>query len=277
MRKYLQIIVLSFLLFSCDDDTDLTLPSSVNLSFGLASSTALNGRLEVENLQIQFNRIEIIGQRSAGANVNLERNFADNQGKVNVSNNNSVLNFDIPQGSYQNLNFRLSFMRDLEDEDLLEDIDEWIEDKADGEEEEDLAEDLGEIVEEYLEDVNPPFLFTAILSRNGQRFKLIIPINESFFYNIPVLNADDGREITLLTNATNNFEIVFNPDYWFSITSYEALMNADKGKFEDDDNNDDDFNDSEEGSFIFLHKQINPSLYSLIINRIQESTFIRVE
>ncbi len=277
MRKYLQIIVLSFLLFSCDDDTDLTLPSSVNLSFGLASPTALNGRLEVENLQIQFNRIEIIGQRSAGANVNLDRNFADDQGKVNVSNNNTVLNFDIPQGSYQNLNFRLSFMRDLEDEDLLEDIDEWIEDKAEGEEEEDLAEDLGEIVEEYLEEVNPPFLFTATLSRNGQRFKLIIPINESFFYNIPVVNADDGREITLLTNATTNFEMVFNPDYWFSITSYEALMSADKGKFEDDEDSDNDFSDSEEGSFIFLHKQINPSLYSLIINRIQESTFIRVE
>lgn len=265
MKKYLLLLVLSSLLFSCDDDTDLTLPSNVNLVFKVEPETALNGRLGVERLEIQLNRIEIIGQRSAGANVDLDRNFSETDGFIDIANSSDALNFDIPQGSYQSLSFRFGFVRDTEDEDILEDIEDWLEEKAEGEEEEDLADDLGEIVEEYLEDIKPAFLFTAILTRNDQRFKLIMPINESFFYNIPVLNADDERAITLQTNSTSNFEMVFNPEYWFAITSYEALMNADKGKFDNDE------------VFIFLHKQINPNLFSLIINRIQESTFIRVK
>lgn len=287
MRKILLFILLSIFCFACDDDVDLTLPSEVNLDFLTAPQEALNGRLSVERLEIQLRKIEIIGRRNAGSDVNLERNFNSDGAFDALNNPHSSLSFDIPQGSYQNLNFNLVFERDdEEDDDIAEDIEEWLEDKEDGDDEDDdeedgdgeedrtaivqlddddLAEDLGEIVEDYLEDVKPALLFTATVVRNNVRFKVVMPINESFLYNIPVLNADEGREITLVTNTTTNLEVVFNPEYWFAISSFESLNNADKGKLSNGE------------TVVFLHKQINPNLFSLIINRIEESTFIRVK
>lgn len=264
MNKFLSFIFFLAVLSSCDEE-NLSLPTPVNLTFIVEPLQTLNDNIIVERVEINISKLEIEGSRDAGGNVFLDRNFNLEEGNINLrSQINNELSLDIPQGVYNNLKFRLNFQRDEEErEEITDELTEWLagdEDKT----AEEMAEDLGDIIEEYLEDVNPALLFTASANRNGTTFKIIMPLNDPVIFDIPFVNNDGSRSISLKRNERQEFDMIFNPDYWFSITSFEALNNAVKGTIEGEE-------------YVFLHKQVNSSLYNLIIGRIEESTVVRTK
>ncbi|WP_375578990.1 hypothetical protein ABWH96_18535 [Marivirga tractuosa] len=264
MKRFLPFIFFLAVMSSCDEE-NLSLPTPVELTFIAEPLQTLNNNLIVDGVEINISRLEIDGTRDAGGNVLLERQFNQEDGYIDLRSqiNNKIL-IDIPQGIYNSLKFRLNFQRDEEErEEITEELTEWLEEEYE-EDDEERNEDLGDIIEEYLEDVNPAFLFTATANRNGTTFKIIMPLNESVIFDIPFINNDGERNISLIKDQRQEFELVFNPDYWFSITSFDALNNAQKGIIEEEE-------------YVFLHKQVNPALYSLIIGRIEESTVVKTK
>lgn len=264
MKKILSLVFILTFLSACDEE-NLSLPTPVTLTFIAEPLQTLNNNLIVDGVVINISRLEIEGSRDAGGNVFLERQLNLVEGNINLrSQINNKIDIDIPQGIYNNLKFRLNFQRDEEEsEEITDDLSEWLlgdEDKTN----EERAEDLGDIIEEYLEDVNPALLFTATASRNGSTFKIVMPLNDPVIFDIPFMNNEGGRNISLIKDQKQELKVIFNPDYWFSITSFEALNNAQKGTIEGEE-------------YVFLHKQVNSSLYGLIIGRIEESTVVRTQ
>lgn len=272
------------ILASCDSE-DMNLPAAVNLSLVAEPTQALDGNLSVNRLEIQLNKFEIRGERSAGGNILLDRNLSQQEGFYNIMQNSSSIEFDIPQGTYNALNLSIYFVKDeAEAEEITEDLNEWLEDEADEDEDdgdgdgddEDEDEDgegdrkaigderLGEIVEEYLDKVTPALLFTADISISNKSYLLVMAMNEFTTYNIPVINNNGGNSVSLSRSSETNMEMVFNPEYWFNGTSLQALRNAEIAEIKGQ-------------KVIFLHKQVNPNLYTLILNRIEESTQIRLK
>lgn len=264
MKRFLSFIFILTVLSSCDEE-NLSLPTPVNLTFIAEPLQTLNDNVIVDRVEINISGLEIEGTRDAGGNVFLERQFNQEEAYIDLrSQINNKISIDIPQGIYNNLKFRLNFQRDEEErEEITDELTEWLEGDEDKTAEE-RAEDLGDIIEEYLEDVNPALLFTATANRNGTTFKVIMPLNDPVIFEIPYINNDGERNISLIKDQKQEFELVFNPDYWFSITSFESLNNAQKGIIEEEE-------------YVFLHKQVNSALYSLIIGRIEESTVVRTK
>lgn len=264
MKRLIFILCFLVTLSACDEE-NLSLPAPVELTFVAEPLQFLNESLIIDQLEINISKLEIIGDREAGRNIFLDRTFDEEKSSINLrSQINNKISLDIPQGAYNSLKFRMYFQRDEEEKDeITEDLTEWIEEEAD-ETDEERAEDLGDIIEEYLEEVHPALLFTATASRNGKTFKIIMPLNDNVVFEAPYKNEDESRNISLIKDQHQDLELVFNPEYWFSITSFEALNHAQKGTI-----------DGEE--YIFLHKRVNSSLYSLIIGRIEESTTVRVK
>lgn len=264
MKRFLSFILYLTLVSSCDEE-NLSLPTPVNLTFIAEPLQTLNDNVIVDRVEINISRLEIEGTRDAGGNVFLERQLNLEEGNIDLrSQINNKTTIDIPQGIYNSLKFRLNFQQDEEErEEITDDLTEWLEGDADKTDEE-RAEDLGDIIEEYLEDVNPALLFTATASRNGTTFKIVMPLNDPVIFDIPFINNDGGRSISLIKDQRQDIKVIFNPDYWFSITSFEALNTAIKGTIDGED-------------YVFLHKQVNSSLYSLIIERIEESTVAKTK
>jgi hypothetical protein len=268
MKRFLVFILFLVIMSSCDEE-NLSLPTPIELTFITEPLEALKDNLIVDRVEINLSRLEIEGLRDAGGNVFLERQLTQEDGYINLrSQINHKISIDIPQGFYNSLNFRLNFQRDEEErEEITEELTEWLEEEDDQDEDdeddkEEREEDLGDIIEEYLEDINPAFLFTATASRNGTTFNIIMPLNDPIIFDVPFINNNGERNISLIKGQRQEFELVFNPDYWFSITSFDALNNAQKGIIEDKE-------------YVFLHKQVNSALYSLVIGRIEESTVVR--
>lgn len=264
MKRILSLVFILALLSACDEE-NLSLPTPVDLTFIAEPLQTLNDNVIVNRVEINISRLEIEGKRDAGGDVFLDRQFNLEEGNIDLrSQINNKISLDIPQGIYNNLKFKLNFKQDDEErEEITDELTEWLAD-SDDETEEERAEALGDIIEEYLEDVNPALLFTATATRNGTIFKIVMPLNESFVFDIPFINNDGGKNISLIKDQRQEFKLIFNPDYWFSITSFEALNDAQKGTIDEED-------------YVFLHKQVNSSLYSLIVGRIEESTVVRTK
>ncbi len=264
MKIFLSIIFFLAVLSSCDEE-NLSLPTPIDLTFIAEPLQTLNDNIIVDRVEINISKLEIEGTRDAGGNVFLDRQFNLEEGYIDLrSQINNKISIDIPQGVYNNLKFRLNFQRDEEErEEITDDLTEWLA-GTESETAEERAEALGDIIDDYLGDVNPALLFTATAGKNGTTFKIIMPLNDPVIFDIPFINSDGGRNISFIKDQKQEFKVIFNPDYWFSITSFEALNNAEKGTIDGID-------------YVFLHKQVNSSLYSLIIGRIEESTVARTK
>ena len=264
MKKFLPFYILLILLSACDEEK-LSLPTPVNLTFIAEPLQALNDDLTVDRVEINISKVEIAGSRDAGGDIFLDRKLSLEEGHMDlISQINNKIACDIPQGIYNNLKFRLNFEQDAEErEEITEDLTEWLAD-TDEETAEERAETLGDIIADYLEYLKPALLITATVKRNETTLKIIIPLNDPLIFDIPFINNDGGRNISLIKDQRQELKMIFNPDYWFSITSFEALNNAIKGTIEGEE-------------YVFLHKQVNSSLYNLIIGRIEESTVVRIK
>ncbi|MDY0343258.1 MAG: hypothetical protein RBR28_06775 [Lentimicrobium sp.] len=256
-------MLLTLLIGGCQKE-DHTLPATFNLNFTIKDTPILGGSVVIDEIDLGLNSINISGYREEGGDVFLTRNF--DKGKIFViiplfSNTNEVL--DIPQGVYNPLSFSYTFQPDAEEEDLIEDMHEWVKDLEEGEDLEELQDDLGDIIEDYLEDVNPCIMVRGRFTNNGKTKHIIMVVNDPLIFKILGNNKNGGPEVVLDKESVNTGNLQFNPSYWFSVITPEMLNTAFVGVI-----------DNEE--YILLNKYINTQVYTSIFNRIEQSTTLTI-
>ena len=247
---------------SCNRDKN-NAPVDVELVIQSNSEPILNGNLTNEEFYIHLSKIDIVGVREVGENINFTRVFEGNK-KFNLLNSNSE-SLNIPEGVYNTLLFNLNFVNNPEDEDLLEEINDWLEDFND--EEDDvisLQEDLGEIIEEYNKSTKNTFYFKGKFTLNNQEKYVVFVLNNEDVFNLFAKNTLDNQKLSLSKDIPMQAKIIFNPSYWFSNISTTILNDAFVGVIDGK-------------QYILINKYINTNLYTNIFNRIEESTTFILE
>lgn len=259
--------LLLFIVVSSCEKEEFTLPVKFNLSFSIKSEPVLGGAIEIDEIGLALNSIDIQGYREQGEDVFFTRNYDKPKAiKITPTPTGNVESFDIPQGTYNPLTFSLTFQPDDEEEDILDDIEDWFEDFEDGEDLDDLQEDLGDIIEDYLEDITPCLMVKGTFKNGSKTQHLLMVINNPLSYKIIGKNKNGSPVVTLDKNFVNTGDIQFDPAYWFMAITPEMLSSAFIGIVDDDDDQE----------YIFLSKHFNSSLYSILYNRIEESTTLTI-
>ena len=282
MKKVFKIIPLLFifilLIFWGCDKEEHTLPVDFNLQFEVDTRPVMEGRLTIESIKISLGSIDIDGKREVGENVFMTRRFEDGK-TIDISGTlpENRLSFNLPQGIYDPLTFLLNFKTDPDEEDLNDDINDWLDDLEEGDEViEDLQEDLGEIIEDYLDEVQPGILVKAVYQRNQLFYHVILAVNDPLLFRVMARNNEGRTRVTLSKDRINEGRIVLDPSYWFSVISPSMLESAFIGIIEvDDDEGDDDEIVYEK--YIFLHKKVNPQLFTTVMNRLEQSTILYIK
>jgi hypothetical protein len=253
--------LLIVLLGGCEKE-DYTLPVKFNLSFTIKDEPMLGGSLTIDEIGLGLNSISILGYREQGSDVFLTRKFDD--GKFFVVKpipSNAYEKLDIPQGVYNPISFSYNFQPD--DDDLIDDILDWLEDFDEGDDLQELQEDLGDIIEDYLEDIKPCIIIKGKFTNSGKTKHIVMVVNDPLTFKILGDNRNGGAEVVLDRGITNTGNLQFNPSYWFSIITPEMLNNAVVGVI-----------DGEE--YILLSKHLNSQIYTAIFNRIEVSTTLTI-
>jgi hypothetical protein len=256
-------LLLFFLIGGCEKE-DYTLPVEFKLNFTTKSEDILGGSVTIDEIGLRLNSIDIRGYREQGEDVFFTRNFANGKNFIiKPASANMTETFDIPQGAYNPISFSFIFEPDADEDDLMDDLFEWIEDfeEEDDDDLEDLQEDLGDIIEDYLEDITPCIMVKGKFTNNGSTKRIVIVVNDPLSIQILGENKNGGSEIILDKNLVNNGELQINPSYWFSVFTPSMLKNAFVGLIDDEE-------------YIFLSKHVNSQIYVTIFNRIQESTIL---
>ena len=283
MKKVFKIIPLLFifilLIFWGCDKEEHTLPVDFNLQFEVDTRPVMEGRLTIESIKISLGSIDIDGKREVGENVFMTRRFEDGK-TIDISGTlpENRLSFNLPQGIYDPLTFLLNFKTDPDEEDLNDDINDWLDDLEEGDEViEDLQEDLGEIIEDYLDEVQPGILVKAVYQRNQLFYHVILAVNDPLLFRVMARNNEGRTRVTLSKDRINEGRIVLDPSYWFSVISPSMLESAFIGIIDDDDDDNDNDNNNDYEKHIFLHKKVNSQLFTTILNRLEESTILYIK
>ena len=257
-------IILLIITSGCEPE-EYTLPVDFELKFRIADTPVMEGKLIVRSIALNLGSIEIEGRRAVGEDVFMTRKFDDPRVIIIRPHfTTEAIDFNIPQGIYDRLSFQLKFQPDQEEEDLYDDFEEWLEDLEAGEEEiDDLRDDLGDIIEDYLEDVTPCLIMHAEYFRNNELYNVVFVINDPLSLNLLATNVFGEGEVILDKNITNRGEIVFDPSIWFSVVQPSVLESSFYGVIDDEKS-------------IFLHKKVNPLLFTTIYNRLDGSATLLI-
>jgi hypothetical protein len=264
-RPIAGIFVLLMILTSGCEKDEYTMPVDFELKFRIAETPVMDGKVIVRSIALNLNSIEIEGRRAVGEDVFMTRKFDDTRFiTIRPHFTTEAVNFNIPQGIYDRLSFQLKFRPDPGEEDLYDVFEEWLKDMEEGEVAiDDLREDLGDIIEDYLEDVSPCLIMHAEYFKNNELFNVVFVINDPLSLNIIAANAFGEREVILDRNIINRGEIVFDPSIWFSVVQPTMLESSFYGVIDED-------------RYIFLHKKVNPLLFTTIYNRLDGSATLLI-
>lgn len=245
---------------------DFTLPASVNLQFSSTDSLVMDKSLTLQGLSFNLTSIEIDGRRSVGGDIFQSKGLPDGlRVQIQGGSAKEQVPLTLPQGVYDRLSLVLKYQSDAREADLDEDFDDWLSDVREGKEStQDLQEDLGDLIEAYLKEVNPSILLKGRYGRNQLSYQVIFAVNDVLSVKAVSKNQKGGQEITLKKGITNTGVVEFDLAYWFSVVSPAMLEKAFIGELDG-------------VKYIFIHKKINPDLFTAIYNRIEESTFIQVK
>lgn len=257
------IFPLLFFLGGCDKK-DFTLPVDFTMNFSLNNEPIMGGSITIDEIGIGLRSIDIRGYREQGEDVFLTRDFQ--QGKTFLISPFSPAvfeEFDIPQGTYDPISFLFKFQPDAEENELIDDVLDWLEDLEEGEDPEELEDDLGEIIEDYLEEVEPCIMVKGKFSYNSKIRPFVIVVNDPLSFNILGENKNGGSDVVLDKNIVNVGKLQLNPSYWFSVITPAMLDNAYIGVIDDVE-------------YIFLSKYVNSQIYAAVYNRMEESTTLTI-
>lgn len=253
------ILLILSVIVGCEKK-DYTLPVEFRMDFVINNEPILGGSVTIDEIVLSLKSIDMRGYRDLGDDVFLTRDF--NEGKSfllkPLPNRNTEV-FDYPRGIYNPMLFSYNFLPDEEEEDLIEDILEWLSDFEAADDPETLKHDLGDIIEDYLEELLPCIRLTGKFSHNNKTWHLVFIVNDPSVFQIMAANKTGGLEVALRKDMINTGALQINPSYWFSVITPAMLNDAVTGIIEDDE-------------YIFISKYINSQIYWSVVNRIEEST-----
>lgn len=251
-----------FFVSSCNRDKNND-PVDVDVVLQSSSEPILNGNLTTQELYVFLKKIEILGIREVGENVNFTRAFDRNK-KFNLLNY-SVEYLNLPEGVYSSLLFKLNFINNPEDNDLIDEINDWLEDYSEGSDDLiSLKEDLGEIIIQYINSSQNALCFKGQFTFNNKVKYVVFVLNNEEVFGLFAKNTLDNQKLSLSKDLPMRAKIIFNPSYWFENISATILNNAYTGLVENQE-------------YILINKYINSDLYTSIFNRLEESTSFFVE
>ncbi|MDY0202328.1 MAG: hypothetical protein RBR40_15215 [Tenuifilaceae bacterium] len=265
LKKWSSILcMLLFVVVGGCDKEDYTLPVKFDLNFSINNDPVLDGTITISEIGLGLKSIDIQGYREQGDDVFLTRNFDDRRNvKLKHTSTRTTESFDIPQGTYNPISFSYIFQPDDEEEDLIEDIRDWLKNVEAGDDLEELQEELGEIIEDYLDEITPCIMVKGTFISSLKAQHIVMVINNPLTLKILGKNKNGGSEVTLDKSFANSGNLQFNPTYWFLAITPEMLNNATVGIIDDEE-------------YIFLSKHLNSNIYSAIYNRIEESTTLTI-
>lgn len=249
---FLAITACCWILTACADGDFFKNPTAIEGYFKNTGQSAINGHLQIESATLSLTEIEINGQRSNAQDVFLNRIFTSSGGNFSLltGDPNQPVYFDIPQGIYERLEFRL-FLENDNHTLILVPIEE--------EDDDDLMVDLNE----YFANAKPGILLKCRFDYNDDSYMVILAINDLLRLNL-IARQSGNRQILLESETQYNANLQFNFAHWFGLITPEMLEDAETFEYEDIET-------------IFIHKDFNRSLYVSIVNRIEESTLFDID
>ncbi len=246
----LGVMVMAVWLASCSK-SQFTQPVPVALVLELDRSYAVNGTLEPERLTLRPISFIVEGERSAADDITFTRDLTGTQWELSSP---AAVEMDLPQGVYDYLRITFNFSGDPGFEDQIADeIDEWWEEVQQGD---DGEEELYDIVDQFEDDARPALWLEADFShpsRGDVDVYLAIPNA----WVLEVLATQQGA-ISLSAGENVQSSITFAVADWFSNVSVAALEQAYYAE-EDDD------------VILFIHPKVNTTLYTLIIDQLENA------
>lgn len=263
VRRLIVLAVSPLLLLAaagCEKD-DFTEPAPLELEFSATETPVMEGRLAFGGITMHPAGIEIEGMRSAGDDVFFER---DLRADVYAVEERPSIRFDIPQGIYDRLTVNLSFEADEEKEEEFEDeLEDLLEDVQGAVFPLDLEEALGELILDYREG-EPAFVYSGTYTGTGEVLELLLVINDPFVLKTIAVNGQGSREIVLEKGKNNKASLHFDVEKWFSIVPANLVEKSPVGR-------------ANGKKYVLIHKKLNPGLFNMLYNRIEQYTTLVVD
>lgn len=154
-------------------------PTDVYFEFQL-NSNSNNGLIKFIEGSINITKINFNGERSQKVkNINQEQNFSNSQFvQFNLNPTSSGIKFNIPQGSYNNINF---------DFDVIEN------------------QTASSII------INGTYINSAGTDTNIVQLKLL----ENQTLSFTATNSNGNNDINLIKDKSSTVSMILNPNYWF--------------------------------------------------------------
>jgi hypothetical protein len=236
------LAIISILVYqSCTKD-DLTLPVNISLSVIINEQYKTNNTLSFERGEITLREIQFDGKREAGGdysfNTESGKNFGPNYFYPPSSPQETLANFDLPQGVYSGMRWKFELSDGLERLDKDDDDD-------------DNYETPGLILDgSYI---------------NTEKEILRIRIEIDSFESFECLSlADNGeKNIGILSGRTYSAILYLDPYFVFRAISSESLEEA-------------DYSDDDLSPLLLISSNSNKELYEIILFRLQMSVKIVV-
>lgn len=251
--------LLALLLPGCEKEK-FTEPAPLELEFSATETPVMEGKLASGEVTMRPEKIGIEGIRSAGEDVFFERDLRTN---TYVTGQGPPLQFDIPQGIYDRLTVNLSFEPDEEKEEEFEEgLDDLLEDLPGGILPPAAEEALGELILDYRQG-EPGFVYSGTYTGSGEELELLLVINDPFVLKVNAMNGRGGREVVLQKGKSNKASLHFDLEKWFSIVPAAQVEKSPVGR-------------ANGKKYVLIHKQLNPGLFNMLYNRIEQYTTLVV-
>ncbi|MCU4155035.1 hypothetical protein J1N10_03555 [Carboxylicivirga sp. A043] len=232
---FIIILLVSLLVISCQKK-EFTEPVRVNLEVALAEGSS--SYFTFYKGCVMFEQILFDGQRQQGGDVHFATEEDNNIGPIEFQNNSVgiIKKFDIPQGIYNNMQWRFV-------------LDEIETDEIDGDDDDSETEDLEE----------GGLILTGVYTNlEGEQIPIYIIIDEDEQLRASSQNESSYGDIILSSENSYSAQLLIDPYYAMQSISIESMEEA-------------EISDSESSDFIEISEDENETLYEIIAFRIQST------
>jgi hypothetical protein len=241
MKKSSVIIItcISILIFSsCDKNNQLKLPVDLYFQLILNQPDKLNNNLVFNRGSINIENFTFDGVREEGNDVYFSKQFPTGLRISSDSiSNTPELYFQIPQGIYNKM---LISFETMEFPDSLK--------------------------VKYSEEFENEDFSIIMEGKYTNALNQVIPVRFEYslkeYFTIRATDSLENSSIILNTQYPAIGKIIFDPYYWFQ-TVTDAILND--SEIED-----------EENPLIMINDELNINIYTIVVNRIKESTKIKI-
>jgi hypothetical protein len=236
-------IISIFIYQSCTKD-DLTRPVRISLTVIINEQYKTNNTLLFERGEITLREIQFDGKREAGGdysfNTESGKNFGPNYFYPPSSPQETLANFDLPQGVYSGMRWKFELSDGLERLEQDDDDD-----------------------DNYNSETPGLILDGSYINNEREMLRIRIEIDPFESFDCLALADNGNKNISIVSGITYNAILYLDPYFVFRAISSESLEEA-------------DYSDDELSPVLLISSDSNKELYEIILFRLQQSVKIVV-